>query len=72
MNQRIEDFESELLMEEALLLKTETDDSNTLTREEAIDMLMAEIQKGLDSVKSEDDWLTEEEVCQIFGVTLND
>lgn len=62
MNQRIEVFENELLMEE------ETDDSIDMTREEAIDRLMAELQRGLDSVKSEADWISEEEAYRLLGV----
>ena len=34
-----------------------------------ISMLMSEIQKGRDSVRSESDWVSEEEMRSRFGVT---
>lgn len=60
MNQRIEDFENEPLV----VNPTDSD----MTREQAIAMLMAEIKKGEDSVKSESDWISSEEIFKEFGV----
>lgn len=45
-----------------------TSDSKEALRNQAIAILMAEIQKGRDSVKSENDWVSEEEMLVHFGV----
>ena len=45
-----------------------TSDSREALRNQAIAVLMAEIQKGRDSVKSESDWVSEEEMLARFGV----
>ena len=45
-----------------------TSDSKEALRNQAIAVLMAEIQKGRDSVKSESDWVSEEEMLSHFGV----
>ena len=45
-------------------------DSREALRNQAIAILMAEIQKGQDSVRSESDWVSEEEMLAHFGVTL--
>lgn len=60
MNQRIEDIKN------TPLAVNPTDDD--ITCEQAIDMLMAELQKGIDSVKSEADWISEEEAYRLLGV----
>lgn len=43
--------------------------SREALRNQAIAILMSEIQKGRDSVRSESDWVSEEEVLSHFGVT---
>ena len=45
-----------------------TSDSKESLRNQAIAILMAEIQKGRDSVRSESDWVSEEEMRRHFGV----
>lgn len=45
-------------------------DSREALRNQAIAILMAEIQKGRDSVRSEGDWVSEEEMLSHFGVSL--
>lgn len=45
-----------------------TSDSKEVLRNQAIAILMSEIQKGRDSVKSESDWVSEEEMLRHFGV----
>lgn len=46
-----------------------TADSREVLRNQAISMLMTEIQKGRDSVRDESDWISEEEMLSRFGVT---
>lgn len=43
-------------------------DSKEALRNQAIAILMSEIQKGRDSVHSESDWVSEEEMLNHFGV----
>lgn len=43
--------------------------SREALRNQAIAILMSEIKKGRDSVRSESDWVSEEEVLSHFGVT---
>lgn len=45
-----------------------TQNSKEALRNEAIAQLMAEIQAGRDSVKSENDWITEEEMLKRFHI----
>ena len=45
-----------------------TQNSKEALRNEAIAQLMAEIQAGRDSVKSENDWITEEEMLERFHI----
>ncbi len=45
-----------------------TSDSQEALRNQAIAILMSEIQKGRDSVKTDDDWISEEEMLAHFGV----
>ena len=45
-----------------------TSDSQEALRNQAIAILMSEIQKGRNSVKSESDWVSEEEMLAHFGV----
>ena len=45
-----------------------TSDSREALRNQALAILMAEIQKGRDSVRSESDWVSEEEMLAHFGV----
>ena len=47
-----------------------TSNSKDALRDQAMAQLMAEIQKGRDSVKSESDWVSEEEMLSHFGVQL--
>ena len=47
-----------------------TSDSKVALRNQAIAVLMDEIQKGRDSVQSESDWVSEEEMLNHFGLTL--
>ena len=46
-----------------------TQNSREALRDQAIAQLMSEIQAGRDSVKSESDWVSEEEMLARFGVT---
>ena len=46
-----------------------TGDSREALRNQAIAILMSEIQKGRDSVRTESDWVSEEEMLSHFGVT---
>ena len=39
-------------------------------RQQAITMLMLELKKGEDSVKTEADWISEEDLAAEFGVDL--
>ena len=45
-------------------------DSREALRNQAIAILMSEIQKGRDSVQSENDWVSENEMLAHFGVKL--
>ena len=47
-----------------------TSNSKEALRNQAMAQLMAEIQAGRDSVKSESDWVSEEEMLAHFGVQL--
>lgn len=47
-----------------------TQNSKDALRRQALDMLMAEAQKGFDSIKTEDDWISEEEAARRFGIEL--
>ena len=47
-----------------------TSDSKEALRNQAIAILMTEIQKGRDSVKSESDWVSEEEMLSHFQVDV--
>ena len=47
-----------------------TMNSKEALRQQAIAMLMYELKKGDDSVKSESDWISEEELATEFGVKL--
>ena len=47
-----------------------TQNSKEALRQQAIVMLMQELKKGEDSVKSEADWISEEDVAAEFGVDL--
>ena len=47
-----------------------TSNSKDALRDQAMAQLMAEIQKGRDSVKAESDWVSEEEMLNHFGVEL--
>lgn len=47
-----------------------TSNSKDALRDQAIAQLMAEIQNGRDSVKSESDWVSEDEMLSHFGVQL--
>ena len=47
-----------------------TSNSKDALRNQAMAQLMAEIQKGRDSVKSESDWISEVEMLNHFGVEL--
>lgn len=46
------------------------ENSKVVIRQQAIALLMAEIKAGEDSVKSESDWITEEELLSEFGVQV--
>lgn len=46
------------------------ENSKEFIRQQAIALLMAEIKAGEDSVKSESDWITEEELLSEFGVQV--
>ena len=45
-------------------------DNKTALREQATVLLMTELKKGDDSVKSDADWVSEEEMAAEFGVGL--
>lgn len=45
-----------------------TNDSKEALRNQAIARLMSEIQQGRDSVRSEGDWVSEEEMLQHFDI----
>lgn len=45
-----------------------TQNSREALRDQAIARLMSEIQKGRDSVRSESDWVSEEEMLAHFGI----
>lgn len=45
-----------------------TQSSQEALRSQAIAQLMSEIKAGRDSVKSESDWVSEEEMCTRFGI----
>ena len=45
-----------------------TQNSREALRDQAVAQLMSEIQAGRDSVKSESDWVSEEEMLARFGV----
>ena len=45
-----------------------TQNSREALRDQAFAQLMREIQKGRDSVRSESDWVTEEEMLAHFGI----
>jgi addiction module RelB/DinJ family antitoxin len=47
-----------------------TQNSKEALREQAIAQLMLELKKGEDSVQSEADWVSEEELLHEFGVVL--
>lgn len=47
-----------------------TQNSQEALREQAVCMLMNELRKGTESVKSEKDWISEEEMLAEFGVEL--
>ena len=46
-----------------------TKDGDRILREQAIALLMAELKAGEDSVKSESDWISEEDMLAEFGVS---
>ena len=45
-----------------------TQNSREALKDQAIARLMSEIQKGRDSVRSESDWISEEEMLAHFGI----
>ena len=45
-------------------------DSRSILHEQATALLMSELKKGDDSVKSDADWVSEEELAAEFGVDL--
>ncbi len=45
-------------------------EESTMTKEEAVAILMKELEIGRNSAKSEDDYITEEEMFAEFGVEL--
>lgn len=47
-----------------------TQDSKEALRQQAITMLMAELKKGDDSVRSDADWISEEDLASEFGIEL--
>ena len=47
-----------------------TQNSREALREQAVSMLMMELKKGEDSVKTEEDWVAEEEILRQFGAGL--
>jgi len=48
-----------------------TQNSREALRDQAIARLMIEIQKGRDSVRSESDWVSEEEMLAHFGIGVD-
>lgn len=48
-----------------------TQNSREALKDQAIARLMAEIQKGRDSVRSESDWVSEEEMLAYFGIGVD-
>lgn len=48
-----------------------TQNSREALRDQAIARLMSEIQKGRDSVRSESDWVSEEEMLAYFGIGVD-
>ena len=48
-----------------------TQNSREALKDQAIARLMAEIQKGRDSVRSESDWVSEEEMLAHFGIGVD-
>ena len=48
-----------------------TQNSREALRDQAIARLMSEIQKGRDSVRSESDWVSEEEMLAHFGIGVD-
>lgn len=47
-----------------------TQNSREALREQAVSVLMKELKIGEDSVKSDEDWISEEEMLSEFGVNL--
>lgn len=47
-----------------------TKNSKEMLKEQAISWLMKEIKKGEDSVKSESDWVSEEEILSEFNIKI--
>lgn len=47
-----------------------TQNSREAIKQQAIAVLMSEINKGIDSVKSEKDWVSEEDILSEFGVDV--
>lgn len=48
-----------------------TQNSREALKDQAIARLMSEIQKGRDSVRSESDWVSEEEMLAHFGIGVD-
>ena len=48
-----------------------TQNSREALKDQAIAHLMSEIQKGRDSVRSENDWVSEEEMLAYFGIGVD-
>lgn len=48
-----------------------TQNSREALKDQAIARLMSEIQKGRDSVRSESDWVSEEEMLTHFGIGVD-
>lgn len=47
-----------------------TQNSKEAIKQQAISILMSEINKGVDSVKSEKDWISEEDILSEFGADI--
>lgn len=47
-----------------------TQNSREAIKQQAIAVLMSEINKGIDSVKSEKDWVSEEDILSEFGTDI--
>lgn len=47
-----------------------TQNSREAIKQQAIAVLMSEINKGIDSVKSEKDWVSEEDILSEFGADV--